>query len=509
MDDAPKAAAPLLTQSIKICVIGPQGSGKTSLTRTLCKDPYLDNNQVSHNMLGSNNNTTQIEFENQQIVINFMDTSSDPESDALRLLSYRNTDLFLVCMDISNTASFLDQEIVQKWIPGINSYYNSDDMSIILVGCKSDLRTSFDGNKNEQKMPELLSIRKCEEMCIQITEQINNKCLMFIEVSAECMGRDEIQLMLQEIYKAEEYGKRPRRLITGHQLPKKHLIDRKQANEYNSGVEQEKHKISTDLLIAGYIKKKNSGLQIPKEIGIVIKQFYYYPKIHLFYNYSTENRKNANFVSDKVLERNFYIMLWTDLIAIIIHNIGWLCFGVQLFIEYGGGLGIAALCFSILESMIIIGGYLNLWLNPKIEYYTEGMNILHTIMEFFANLPMIIILFLYLFNTENALIPSFYVALAIYLLYGAYKCIFTTAIWSDRTELRLERDLGPFICFFTTIWMISMISLVVIGSVYTAKDMKKTIGIILICIASICCCGVGLCGYYIALMTSLMRTYAR
>ena len=75
-----------------------------------------------------------------------------------------------------------------------------------------------------------------------------------------------------------------------------------------------------------------------------------------------------------------------DLTAIIIHTIAWSCFGYN-----GGPLNIAASVFSFLESVMIIGGYLNVWYNPRIE----NMAFYDGIFGEFANDNYIVCIYIY------------------------------------------------------------------------------------------------------------------
>ncbi|XP_031551058.1 cdc42 homolog [Actinia tenebrosa] len=68
--------------------------------------------------------------------IGFWDTVGQEDYAKLRPLSYPDTDVFLVCFDVSNRNSF--ENIEHRWIPEIRHY--SPDSANILVGTKIDLR---------------------------------------------------------------------------------------------------------------------------------------------------------------------------------------------------------------------------------------------------------------------------------------------------------------------------------------------------------------------------------
>ncbi|CAG2243932.1 RAC1 [Mytilus edulis] len=64
--------------------------------------------------------------------------SKEEDYDRLRPLSYPQTDIVLFCFSISGTDSL--ENITSRWIPEIDRYI--PDCPRVLVGCKSDLRTS-------------------------------------------------------------------------------------------------------------------------------------------------------------------------------------------------------------------------------------------------------------------------------------------------------------------------------------------------------------------------------
>ena len=66
------------------------------------------------------------------------DTAGQEEYDRLRPLSYKNTDVFLVCFAIDRPDSFANVE--HKWMPELRRFEKR--AKIILVGLKSDLRSS-------------------------------------------------------------------------------------------------------------------------------------------------------------------------------------------------------------------------------------------------------------------------------------------------------------------------------------------------------------------------------
>ena len=208
---------------------------------------------------------------------------------------------------------------------------------------------------------------------------------------------------------------------------------------------------------------------------------YHRPEVFHYDNNTTYSHRtgDGHFGMNRKLKRNLYIMFWMDLVTIIIHNIIWLWFFMELLLQYDQSSGIAGLVFSILEFVITIGNYFNLWFNPKIEYYSQQMVILHTFMECLVNLPMITILFIYWFGTGDKLLPSLYFALIVYSLYGVCKYIVFGMIWAQIKDINTERNWGLYICFHNGIWIILSLCFFVLESVFA--NLGVNIGSVLKC----------------------------
>merc|ERR1712113_345711 len=76
------------------------------------------------------------------------DTAGQEQFDRLRILAYRNTDVFLLCFSVVSLSSF--QNLESKWVPEIK--HHAPEALIILVGTKSDLEEIVPENQiNEYK----------------------------------------------------------------------------------------------------------------------------------------------------------------------------------------------------------------------------------------------------------------------------------------------------------------------------------------------------------------------
>ncbi len=88
--------------------------------------------------------------DDQNVNLGLWDTSGTEDYDRLRPLSYAQTDVFVVCFEINNRATFLN--VKNKWIPELRTH--AVGVPIILIGSKLETRipsVSIDANSTDQQ----------------------------------------------------------------------------------------------------------------------------------------------------------------------------------------------------------------------------------------------------------------------------------------------------------------------------------------------------------------------
>lgn len=123
---------------IKIVCVGDGGCGKTCLmlTYTYGTFPTTYIPTVFENYL------TMVRAPNGKLIeLALWDTAGQEEYDRLRVLSYPEVNILLVCFAINSPASL--DNVVDKWIPEVSHF--CQDIPFILVGLKSDLRKNPQG----------------------------------------------------------------------------------------------------------------------------------------------------------------------------------------------------------------------------------------------------------------------------------------------------------------------------------------------------------------------------
>ena len=137
------------------------------------------------------------------------------------------------------------------------------------------------------------------------------------------------------------------------------------------------------------------------------------------------------------------------------------------------------------------------------------MSLMQSVMELVANLSMNVILMEYFFNEEHRLIPCYFTARTISVLYALYKVVVIGCVWGNLNSLHDENPYYAFCLLFTIFaWILTCISVFSVGISYGIREIKHEAAIATIVVSVLLCCLIACCGY-INLMVLGMRNRRR
>ncbi|XP_031566767.1 rho-related GTP-binding protein RhoE-like [Actinia tenebrosa] len=120
---------------IKAIFVGDSECGKTALLSVFVKNVFPEVYEATvFNSLSS-----EVEVEEERIELSLWDTSGQPEFDHVRPLSYKGSDVVMICFDISRPETL--ESVSTKWTTEAKEM--CVDKPIVLVGCKTDLRSDI------------------------------------------------------------------------------------------------------------------------------------------------------------------------------------------------------------------------------------------------------------------------------------------------------------------------------------------------------------------------------
>ncbi|XP_032862683.2 rho-related GTP-binding protein RhoD [Tyto alba] len=117
---------------VKAVIVGDGGCGKTSLLMAFAKGDF----PKVYVPTVFEKYTASLQVGSKPVKIHLWDTAGQEDYDRLRPLSYSDTNVVLICFDVTNPNSY--NNILTKWYPEVNHFCKG--VPVLLVGCKTDLR---------------------------------------------------------------------------------------------------------------------------------------------------------------------------------------------------------------------------------------------------------------------------------------------------------------------------------------------------------------------------------
>jgi small GTP-binding protein len=117
-----------MARKVKVVVIGDGAVGKTCLLWAYAK------HEIPPDYVPTvfDNHVVKFQAKNEEIVLQLWDTAGQEDLEHIRVLSYTNTDIFLICFSVVDPTSLAN--IIAKWLPELRKYVK--EPRILLGGTK-------------------------------------------------------------------------------------------------------------------------------------------------------------------------------------------------------------------------------------------------------------------------------------------------------------------------------------------------------------------------------------
>ena len=135
--------------TFKILTIGESQVGKTSILRR-----YVDNKFERHHLatIGIDYQTKTLKIKDKEIKLKIWDTAGQERYRNIANHAYKGADGIILVYDITDELSFSK---ISDWMEQINSNLSRNEIGIILIGNKSDIKErAVDKIKGEEKAKE-------------------------------------------------------------------------------------------------------------------------------------------------------------------------------------------------------------------------------------------------------------------------------------------------------------------------------------------------------------------
>jgi small GTP-binding protein len=143
-----------MDKRVKLVVVGDSYVGKTSLLFAYTEKRFLGNYQTTI----FDNYAVNLTIDQKRYTVNLFDTAGQEDYSHLRVLSYPQTDVFLLCFSMVNPQSL--EACQSTWLPEIRKYAGSET-PVILVGTKEDL---YEGTKPHDRVDWKVAQKVADEM---------------------------------------------------------------------------------------------------------------------------------------------------------------------------------------------------------------------------------------------------------------------------------------------------------------------------------------------------------
>ncbi|KAH3745830.1 Rac1, RHO family GTPase [Pelomyxa schiedti] len=180
-----------IKKSVKVVLVGDGAVGKTSLLISYTTHAFPKTYVPT---VFDNFNAIEM-YLNKPVNLVLWDTAGQEDYDKLRPLSYPDTDVFVICFEITSRDSY--ENVRSKWIPEIR--LSNPDTPIILVGTKLDLRNDMKKLRElEANHQQPISLEEGEALKDQINAASYLECSALTQSGVNEIFHESIKVVLEK-----------------------------------------------------------------------------------------------------------------------------------------------------------------------------------------------------------------------------------------------------------------------------------------------------------------------
>ena len=151
------------TNTFKILTIGESGVGKTCILRRFVENKFLKSHLAT---IGIDFRTKIIHVYGRDVKLKIWDTAGQERYHNITNQIYKGADGIILVYDVNDEVSFTK---IKDWIEQITSNISQDELSLVLLGNKSDIEERIISKERGQEMAEYLKVKYYETSALNGT----------------------------------------------------------------------------------------------------------------------------------------------------------------------------------------------------------------------------------------------------------------------------------------------------------------------------------------------------
>lgn len=174
---------------IKCVLVGDAGVGKTNLAARLSSRKFKD----EYIPTIFDNYAATVILDDKPFHFSLFDTAGKEDYDRLRVISYMNCDVFLVCFSVINRESL--ESVESHWVPEIKHFLPKTPF--ILVATQTDMRNTQSTDGSDVNSTPAVSFKEAAEVANKCGAASFVECSSFLDEGISDVIRETIETVIK------------------------------------------------------------------------------------------------------------------------------------------------------------------------------------------------------------------------------------------------------------------------------------------------------------------------